>query len=272
LAHALAAAFHDPLIDRENRRTPEVMRYLILSDIHSNIEALDACLQRARSAGFDEVLCCGDLVGYGPNPVEVIDRVRELGGPTIRGNHDRGAVDATDTTNFNQAARQALDWTRSVLPDSHLEYLATLPVGPLNISPDAQLVHGGIADEDDYIFTTTDATEHFVLADKKFTFFGHSHFPVAFSLNRQGQSVRASRYQFDGFDAVKCDVPAKFLINSGSVGQSRDSDVRASFAIWDQESQRVEFYRVEYDLKTTQAKMAAVHLPTYLIERLAYGR
>ena len=248
------------------------MRYLILSDIHSNLEALQACMQRAQQATYDSVLCCGDIVGYGPNPVEAIDTIRHLNGPCIRGNHDRVAAGLDEANQFNPHARRAVYWTRSVLTDSYREYLSSLPVGPLSISADAQLVHGAITDEDDYIFTEADADENFRLTSKTITFFGHSHFPVVFVSDGSGPSVVAASYEFDEFIAVKCESGKKLFINPGSVGQPRDGDVRASFAIWDQDRSRIEFYRVEYDVAATQAKMRDVQLPQYLIERLAHGR
>src|SRR5215467_4210394 len=152
------------------------MRYFILSDIHSNVEALETCIQRAKQAGYDSVLCCGDIVGYGPNPVEAIDGVRRLKAVTIRGNHDRVAAGLDEAAQFNPHARLAAYWTRSMLPEEYRRYLANLPVGPLEINDVAQLVHGAITDEDDYIFTEADADVNFLLADKKITFFGHSHF------------------------------------------------------------------------------------------------
>ena len=109
------------------------MRYLILSDIHSNLEALQACVQRAKQAGYDAVLCCGDLVGYGPNPVETIDVIRSLNATVIRGNHDRVAAGIDEPTQFNPHARRAVFWTRSVLPDSYRDYLMNLPIGPIDI-------------------------------------------------------------------------------------------------------------------------------------------
>src|SRR3989454_4099321 len=165
------------------------MRYFILSDIHSNIEALEACIQRAKEAGYEGVLCCGDIVGYGPNPVEAIDVVRTLNAVTIRGNHDRVASGLDEATQFNPHARRAVYWTRSVLPESYREYLATLPIGPLNVTDEAQLVHGAVTDEDDYIFTEADADENFLLTSKSITFFGHSHFPVVFSSDGNGNSI-----------------------------------------------------------------------------------
>jgi predicted phosphodiesterase len=247
------------------------MRYLILSDIHSNIEALEACVQRAKDAGYDSVLCCGDIVGYGPSPVEAIDGIRGLNALTIRGNHDRVAAGLDEPTQFNPHARRAVFWTRSVLTDEYRDYLAKLPVGPLDVTAEAQLVHGAVTHEDDYIFTEADADENFLLTDKPITFFGHSHFPVVFSSDG-GNSVQAESYEFDEFIAVKCEAGKKLFVNPGSVGQPRDSDSRASFAIWDSDRGRMEFYRVDYDVKLTQEKMRAADLPAYLIDRLAHGR
>jgi len=248
------------------------MRYFILSDIHSNVEALEACIQRAKEAGYERVLCCGDLVGYGPNPVEAIDIMRTLNAVTIRGNHDRVAAGLDEAAQFNSHARRAVYWTRAVLPESYREYLGSLPVGPLDIDEDAQLVHGAITDEDDYIFTEADANENLPLAKKHLTFFGHSHFPVVFSADGAGNSILATSYEFDEFVAVKCESGKKLFVNPGSVGQPRDGDPRASFAIWDQDRARIEFYRVEYDVTRTQQKMREAQLPAYLIERLAHGR
>lgn len=248
------------------------MRYFILSDIHSNIEALQACIQRAKEAGYDSVLCCGDLVGYGPSPVEAIDGIRSLNAITIRGNHDRVAAGLDEATQFNPHARRAVYWTRSVLPDSYREYLANLPIGPLDITEQAQLVHGAVTDEDDYIFTEADADENFLLTDKQITFFGHSHFPVVYCSEAKGSSFLATSYEFDEFIAVKIEAGRQLFVNPGSVGQPRDGDSRASFAIWDEDRERLEFYRVEYDLELTQNKMREVQLPVYLIDRLAHGR
>jgi predicted phosphodiesterase len=248
------------------------MRYLILSDIHSNVEALEACVQRAKQAGYDLALCCGDLVGYGPNPVEAIDIIRGLNATVIRGNHDRVAAGLDEATNFNMHARQAIYWTRDVLPGEYREYLAGLPVGPLDITPESQLVHGAVTDEDDYIFTEAEANMNLLLTRKNITFFGHSHFPVVFTSNKVGKAVLAPTYEFDEFTAAQCDPGVKTFINPGSVGQPRDGDPRASFGIWDQERMRVEFYRVEYDIERTQAKMREAQLPTYLIDRLSRGR
>lgn len=248
------------------------MRYLILSDIHSNVEALEACIQRAKRATYGLVLCCGDIVGYGPNPVEAIDLIRSLDPICIRGNHDRVASGLDEPTNFNMHARLAIHWTREALPDSYREYLANLPVGPLEITPESQLVHGAVTDEDDYIFTEAEANMNLLLTKKNITFFGHSHFPVVFSSDKTGRAATAPTYEFDEFTAAQCDPHLKLFVNPGSVGQPRDADPRASFAIWDRDRARIEFYRVEYDVEQTQSKMREAHLPEYLIERLSRGR
>jgi predicted phosphodiesterase len=248
------------------------MRYFVLSDIHSNVEALESCVQRAKQAGYDSVICCGDLVGYGPSPVEAIDGIRALNATVIRGNHDRVASGLDEATQFNPHARNAIYWTRSVLPPTYQTYLMGLPVGPLDITAQAQLVHGAVSHEDDYIFTEADADENFQLTDRQLTFFGHSHFPVVFSSDGRGNPTLAASYEFDEFIAVKVEAGKRLLVNPGSVGQPRDGDPRASFAIWDEERGRIEFYRVEYDIAQTQEKMRNAQLPSYLIDRLAHGR
>jgi predicted phosphodiesterase len=248
------------------------MRYFVLSDIHSNIEALEASLSRADQAGYDAVLCCGDIVGYGPNPVEVIDRIRSLNATTIRGNHDRVAADDEDAAEFNPHARRAILWTRSVLPETYLRYLAGLAVGPKSLSESVQLVHGAVTDEDDYILSDADAAVNLQVAETRITFFGHSHLPSVFASNNLGEAITPSSYEFDEFVAVRCDGDMKLLVNPGSVGQPRDGDPRASFLIWDEERGRLEFYRVDYPVEVTQRKMEEAGLPAYLIQRLARGR
>jgi predicted phosphodiesterase len=248
------------------------MRYLILSDIHSNIEALDACLQRARTAGYDSILCCGDIVGYGPNPAEALNTIRELNGLTIRGNHDRVASGLDNADQFNPHARRAVYWTRAVLQEADRQYLGALPAGPLDVNAAVQLVHGAVTHEDDYIFTAEHADENFSATAKQITFFGHSHIPIAFYKEPEGRSGVVQTHPAGDIRILKCVPNQRLLINPGSVGQPRDGDARAGFAIWDHERSQVEFYRVEYAVNITQAKMRKARLPAYLIERLKEGR
>jgi len=243
------------------------MRYLVLSDIHSNIEALQASIKKARDVGYDKALCCGDLVGYGPNPAEVMDALDELGTTSIRGNHDRVISGLDDPVHFNAAARKAVDWTREHLPASYPQRLAELPVGPLEITESARLVHGSARDEDEYVVTQHDAVVNLATSTPSITFFGHTHEPGVFTRN-----VRwTPSYEADG--SARLHIPGdKVLVNPGSVGQPRDGDARASFLIWDDEQSVLEFYRADYPLESTQARMRSAQLPDFLITRLAFGR
>lgn len=248
------------------------MRRLLISDIHSNMEAFEACLKRANAAGFDTVLCCGDLVGYGPEPNEVVAKVRQLDALVIRGNHDRVASGQDDPTDFNPHAKAAAYWTRNALSRKTNQYLRTLPLGPMEIDDMAQLVHGAVTDEDDYIMSERDAAESFALTDKPLTFFGHSHFPAVFSCDNAGNIVTELLKDENGSSRMMLEDGMQYLINPGSVGQPRDGDTRSSFLIWDTGDSRLEFYRVPYPFEITQEKMRTAGLPRYLIDRLSYGR
>jgi predicted phosphodiesterase len=243
------------------------MRYLVLSDIHSNIEALTAAVRKAKDIGYDRALCCGDLVGYGPNPAEVMDLLDELGTTTIRGNHDRVISGLDEPTHFNVAARQAVEWTREHLPQPYRQRLAELTVGPLPITDKAQLVHGSARDEDEYVVTQNDAVVSLAFINPSITFFGHTHEPLVFT-----RTIRwTPDYEPDG--SARLRLPSdKVLVNPGSVGQPRDGDPRASFIIWDDHESTLEFYRAEYPVETTQARMRDAKLPEFLVTRLAFGR
>jgi len=243
------------------------MRYLVLSDIHSNMEALQASLRKAREAGFDQVLCCGDIVGYGPDPAEVMDTLEDLKTVSIRGNHDRVVAGLDEPTHFNVAARRAVEWTRQNLPESYRQRLAGLRTGPLEITQQASLVHGSARDEDEYVVTQHDAVVNLAGFNPSITFFGHTHEPGVFTKGERWLPP----YEGDG--AAYLQLPSeKMLVNPGSVGQPRDGDPRASFLIWDDTESRLAFHRVEYSVATTQARMRDAQLPELLIARLALGR
>jgi predicted phosphodiesterase len=243
------------------------MRYLVLSDIHSNIEALTAAVNKAKDMGFDRTVCCGDLVGYGPNPEEIMDVLDELKTTTIRGNHDRVISGLDEPTHFNVAARQAVEWTRTHLSEPYRQRLADLTVGPLQITDKAQLVHGSSKDEDEYVVTQNDAVVNLAGINPQITFFGHTHEPLVFT-----RTIRWSpSYEPDG--SARLRLPSdKVLVNPGSVGQPRDGDSRASFLIWDDHESVLEFYRAEYEVEKTQARMREAKLPEFLVTRLAFGR
>lgn len=256
------------------------MRYLILSDIHSNLEALGACLAAA-DGEYDRVLCLGDLVGYGPDPNAVTECARQLAETVIRGNHDKACAGITDGEDFNTLARVSTFWTRDELTLEHSAFLRSLPAGPV-LMDGIELVHGSPADEDEYIVGPGQALPSLRNATVQVVFFGHTHHQGGFMLTPNGvfQSIRDSvilpRRQSSEADNMAVTLPledgARYLINPGSVGQPRDGDWRAAFAIFDDVRREVHYYRTPYNLFKTQEKMEKAGLPEPLILRLAIGR
>ncbi len=248
------------------------MRVLIVSDIHSNLEALEKSIEIVQGK-YEKVICLGDLVGYGPDPNDVIKRVRQLTDTVIRGNHDKACCGIMDTEDFNVLAQQATQWTRDQLTPEHLEFLRALPSGPVTING-FQIVHGSPADEDEYIFGPGQALPTLRNLTTQVTFFGHTHFQGGFMLTPIGrfQSIRCGA-KAEGCTAIlPLEDGARYLVNPGSIGQPRDSDWRAAFAILDEEQRQVEYFRTAYDLPMTQAKMGKAGLPEPLIRRLEFGR
>ena len=247
------------------------MRYLILSDIHSNLEALQKCMEMAEGR-YEEVLCLGDLVGYGPDPNAIVDAVRELAALTIRGNHDKACCGITDASDFNPLARASAFWTRDQLTARNLAALRELPAGPLEIAG-CQLVHGSPRDEDEYLVEGHEALPAFEAASSSVVFFGHTHLQGGFAITA-GKLQVIDSYAIEDGRALTLDLEegARYLINPGSVGQPRDRDWRGAFAILDSDNQRVEYYRSSYDVTQTQRKMKQAGLPEPLITRLQYGR
>lgn len=249
------------------------MRYLILSDIHSNLAALQAALDQVQG-DYDQFVCLGDIVGYGPDPNEAIERVRALAPlALVRGNHDKASCGISDAKDFNPAARAAATWTRQQLRPDNLNYLRQLPVGPIRVGS-FQIVHGSVLDEDIYVFHAREARECLSAAAVPVTFFGHTHFQGGFLLK---DSERLAMVRLDWppglvWARMELEPGTKYLINPGSVGQPRDGDPRAGFAFYDDEKRMVEYRRVPYDIKATQEKMRKAGLPTPLVKRLALGR
>ena len=251
------------------------MRILLISDIHSNLEALDACL--AAAPAHDLAVNLGDIVGYGGNPNEVIARSQSLGHIFVRGNHDKAVSGLMDLEEFNPAAGLATIWTRDQLTRANLEWLRSLPQGPIQLDelPGVQFVHGSAADEDEYMISATDAIAPLITSPIPVTFFGHTHLQGGFAL--QGQISEAYR---PGFRTVgqpeSSDWPLRkdrhYLVNPGSVGQPRDGDWRAGFAMFDSDAWVVSFYRIPYNVRVAQEKILAANLPPRLATRLATGR
>ncbi len=246
------------------------MRYLLISDIHSNWEALQAVV--ADAAGqFDRILCCGDLVGYGADPDLVVDWTRANVGPIVRGNHDRVMGDAEALEWFNPVARAAILWTRQTMSPANLEYAANLPKGPLHCDA-FTLAHGTPLDEDEYVSNDLEAQMAFAYVERPVTFFGHTHVQCAFqAVRRSVQAFRSPRRQAREW-ALDLDPGSWYLVNPGSVGQPRDRDPRAAYALYEPESREVLFRRAAYDIAAAQRKIQAAGLPEPLASRLAGGR
>jgi predicted phosphodiesterase len=247
------------------------MRILVLSDLHSNVTALDAVLDAVKGR-WDRSVCLGDVVGYGPDPNEVTARLRELGTQTIRGNHDKAVTGLMPTDDFNPVAKSAVEWTRAQLKPEYFLWLSTLPQGPL-ASDGIVLVHGALQDEDEYVFTPAQALDGLLDSTAEVTFFGHTHHQGGFSyLDSQLEVLQIRPRTGEAFAALRIEPPRRYLLNPGSIGQPRDGDPRAAFAIADLEHQVVEFWRVPYDVSVVQERMRGARLPEPLAERLFLGR
>lgn len=242
------------------------MRYALISDIHSNLEALGAALDFLADEKIDEYLCIGDVVGYGADPQASIRLVRSLAPRAlIAGNHDWGVLGLLDSGYFNEYARKTVAWTTEKLKKRDLDYLKTFSL--MFEADDFTIVHGSLErpKEFNYILTTGDARATASLMKRPICFVGHTHVAGIFYLD--GGIIKYTRGPM-----VKVDRRKKYIVNVGSLGQPRDSDPRASFAIYDVAESTIEIKRVEYDVKKAQDKILAAGLPSFLASRLAYGR
>jgi predicted phosphodiesterase len=251
------------------------LRILLLSDIHSNLEAVEACLAAAPSS--DAVVNLGDIVGYGASPNEVTTRARELGGTFVRGNHDKVVTGLESVESFNPIAGLAALWNREHTSPENLDWLRALPKGPVTIAAmdGVQFVHGAPDDEDRYVVTNPDALQTLASTEAGVIFFGHTHIQGVFCL-RSGvvENVHPEYPSIGKHETQKfqLETGATYMINPGSVGQPRDGDWRAAFAAYDSEKREVTFYRVPYDLRSAQERIFAANLPPRLATRLASGR
>ncbi len=249
------------------------MRALILSDIHANLDALEAVL--AAAPPHDVVWNLGDIVGYGGNPVEVLERVRSLGHDFVRGNHDRACAGITSIEDFSDDAAAAVRWTRTVLTPDHLEWLAQLPTGPVTPSGSAvACVHGSPVDEDEYLFAPDDALLSLSISPQRITLFGHTHMQAAFASN--GEEFFRLRPQYDSQREAESDTITlrggiRYLINPGSVGQPRDGDWRAAFGLYDDAEALFTWHRVPYPVFAAQRAIRHANLPETLALRLERG-
>jgi predicted phosphodiesterase len=246
------------------------MRYLILSDIHSNKEALSAVLTYVRRKHWDKAIFLGDLVGYGANPNQTVDMLRKLRPFTgIRGNHDKVCSGLENGELFNRIALEAAMWTRRKLTRANLSWLRSLPRGPVVVDDAFAISHGTPIDEDAYIFGEIEALNVFRNTNFDLCFFGHSHFPVIFSLSPDAITTTltvAPSFKF------RLKPGVRYLINPGSIGQPRDGNPLASFAIFDSETRTISIHRIAYRIERTQEKILKAGLPRPLADRLGMGR
>jgi predicted phosphodiesterase len=242
------------------------MRYLVVSDIHSNLSALDAVIADAGS--FDRIWCLGDITGYGPDPNECITRLREFPLTTLAGNHDWAVLGLLDLADFNQDARAACVWTRQRLTTENKEFLRSLPV---MLEEDGYtLVHASPSEPvEEYVLDPLAAEYNFDKFNTTVCLLGHSHWPVAFMQPPQaaGLCVQIRPAYFKPFQFRE----GKWIINPGSVGQPRDGNPDASYALLDHEAGQWEYRRVAYPVEETQRRMKQYKLPERLIQRLYHG-
>jgi len=250
------------------------MRALIISDIHSNLQALEAVLSSAPE--HDDVWNLGDVVGYGANPNEVIDVARQLGGVVVRGNHDRACCGKITIDDFSEAAADAITWTQGVLAEGNREWLRQLPAGPIKPAKERVIcVHGMPRDEDEYLLYSGNAQAALDQSPAGIIFFGHTHRQVGFS--RKGRDVLRFKPEFSSRDEAKqyelrLRKGTRYVLNPGSVGQPRDGDWRAAFAVFDAARALFTWHRVPYNLSTAQRRIRRAGLPDYLAARLRSGQ
>ena len=247
------------------------MRYLVLSDIHGNIEALETVLTAGRELAYDHILVLGDLVGYGADPNAVVEKIRELAPhAVIRGNHDKVGSGVESAEGFNAIARSAIHWTYDTLTDANRQWLAALPAGPVDVDDLIEICHGTPFDEDAYVFDDLDALRALHASQRRVCLFGHTHVQIGYTL--VGDQFTLTTLDQTRPLVVTIVEGSRHLLNPGSVGQPRDGDPRAGFALVDTERLEVTVYRTEYPVEKAQARILAEGLPGVLAQRLALGR
>jgi len=239
-------------------------RYAIMADIHSNLEALTAVLEDAKSQNVSAYVCVGDIVGYNANPSECLEIVRDLKATCVRGNHDHYVSHDECLDDFHPMAANVVDWTRSQLSPEQIAFLRELRLH--TIVNGFTIVHStmDMPDKWGYVFDVLEADAHFNYQHTAVCFHGHTHVPVLFE--KQGRTVRSS------YVKIKIGLGRKYFINVGSVGQPRDGDPRAAYVIYDLKSREVELRRISYDIPKTQEKIRKVGLPERLAKRLEQGK
>jgi predicted phosphodiesterase len=245
------------------------MRYLVFTDIHGNLEALLAVLKFVAKKRVDHYLFLGDLVGYGASPNEVVQKLIALKPLSlVRGNHDKAVCGLDSVQTFNPIAAAAIYWTKSRITKKNFDFLYKIKKSPDVIHETVTLCHGAPFDEDYYIFGEFDAAEAFSYFQTPVCFFGHTHFPYVYAYKDQ---VVEGTFLEGRSNEIKLEKGVPYLINPGSVGQPRDRNPMAAFAIYDSDARTVKFYRIDYDIAEAQRKILAQNLPSALAERLTLG-
>lgn len=242
------------------------MRFALISDIHANLHALQAVLQKIDKLSVSNIHCLGDVVGYGCDPVACLDLVVENCDIKLLGNHEYSLLGLVSASHLNSVAKKSMAWTTAQVSDREFSIIADFDMDA--VFDNCYLVHASPFEPDQwhYILSTPDAEPGFEQFSQQLCFVGHTHLPMIFSKAQSGKLNCKAGHDFDP------DEETRYIINIGSVGQPRDKDPRASFVVVDTDNQEVNFHRVEYDIKATQAKMAAANMPQLLIERLEVGR
>jgi diadenosine tetraphosphatase ApaH/serine/threonine PP2A family protein phosphatase len=247
------------------------MRYLVLSDIHANLEAFEAVLAASQKIPHDRLLVLGDLVGYGADPNAVVERVRTLAPHgLIRGNHDKVGSGLESAEGFNAVARSAIRWTYDTLTPANREWLAQLPAGPVVVDDLIEICHGTPFDEDAYVFDDLDALRALHASERPLCLFGHTHVQIGYELS--GDQFTLTTLEADRPLVIPIGDGVRQLLNPGSVGQPRDGDPRAGFALVDTGARTSTIYRIEYPIERAQARIVEEGLPDVLAQRLALGR
>lgn len=246
------------------RAEPTPAKYGIFGDVHGNLEALNAVLASMQKHGITHYACVGDIVGYGANPVECVEKVNALGCKVVLGNHDAGVVGKTDIRFFNSAAREAIEWSREVLDGTSASFLSSLPY--VARTECFTLVHATLENPEEwmYIFTPFEAHSFFRYQEDPVCFVGHTHIPCCFSTDPARTVSRAM--------TVHLKPGHKYIVNVGSVGQPRDGNPLACYAVYDLVNDVVKFVRVHYDMETAQRKIIDAGLPHVLAMRLGWGK
>jgi len=240
------------------------MRFAIFSDIHANLEALEAVLADAHKHKSTHFVCLGDVVGYNANPHECVERIRKLDCPIVKGNHDEQGSLPESSSDFNELAERAIKWTRDNLAEEEKQWLRELPLQKQ--VRDFTIVHATLDTPAQwgYVFNNLDAAASFTYQHTTVCFFGHTHVPMVF--------IRDDGVRRESIEHIRIESTKKYFINMGSVGQPRDGNWRAAYCIYDMENNLVEQFRVKYDLAVAQRKIIKAGLPRLLAERLAIGR